>query len=190
MADYYGVRKLNESSTTLIATCWMYAQYCECDRPGRPMLWRIGYGLQRLFAARSWPHTVVNERCRYSPDAGDRASFSDYSGAISRSHLVILTFCYQPAAKQGLAVAKRRADKCFSAVGIGYVTAANGKTLLICQDGLAPGQASPANVDKVSPAKAGLATKGAVWNQPGTGLYKWDGSYSNLVMVFVGTPAR
>ena len=62
--------------------------------------------------------------------------------------------------------------------------------LLICHDGITSTQSYPASVDKVSAADLDIKTEGKPWGQAGTSLYRWDGSYENLVMVFVGRPRR
>lgn len=188
LAAYHGLRKPREADRTLIATCWMYAQYCECDKPGRPMVWRLAEGLRRITTARGYPHTAIQERCLRSPDAAERAGFSDLSGAIDRDHPVLVSFCYDPAAAKGLALAKRRETKCFSALAIGYVVN-GGKHYLVCQDGLAAGQTSAASGDRVPPKSLGLPAKG-VWNEPGTAVYRWEGKQTNLVFVFMGTPQK
>ena len=189
LVQYHGLKKPNESPKTLIATCWIYAQYCACDEPGDPILWRIPEGVSKLFTARGHPKTPIRERCRYSGTAGDRADWADYMAAIDRDEPVILTLCYDPAARQGLPQAKRRVSKCFSVVGIGYMTQ-NGQKLLICHDGLTEGQKCEASADRAEPSKLGIESKGKPWGEPGTALYKWDGSYTNVVMVFVGKPAK
>lgn len=189
LVGYHGLKKAKESPKTLVATCWMYAQYCECDKPGKPILWRIGHGLKKLFTARGYPNTTIKERCRYSNQASDKAGWNDYVGAIKDNRPVILTFCYDEAARQTLAQAKRRVSKCFSVVGIGYMVH-NGQKLLICHDGITSNQSYPASVDKVSASSLSISTQGKPWGQAGTSLYKWDGSYSNLVMVFVGKPTK
>ena len=189
LVKYHGLQKQNESDKPLIATCWMYAQYCECDKPDKPILWRIGYGLKKLFTARSYPNTPTKERCRYSDKSGEKAGWNEYVAAIKDNRPVILTFCYDPETSKGLGQAKRREKKCFSVLGIGYLNYGDQK-LLICHDGLTANQSYPASVDRVSAASLGINTQDKPWGQSGTSLYKWDGSYENLVMVFVGRPAR
>jgi len=189
LVEYSGLRKPNESAKTLVATCWMYAQFCECNKPGKPTLWRVSHGLNKLFTARGYPNTPVKERCRYSSQASDKAGWNEYVAAIDGDRPVVLTFCYDPAARQSLAQAQRRVSNCFSVVGIGYMIH-NGQKLLICHDGITSNQSYPASADRVSASSLGINTQGKPWGQAGTSLYKWDGSCSNLVMVFVGQPTQ
>lgn len=188
LVDQYGARKRNESDRALIAICWMYAQYCECDKPNKPIIWRMADGAQSIFAARGYRHTRVTEKCLRTENDADRAQWAEVTGSIDGNQPVIVSFCYDPAAAKGLALAKRRESKCFSALAIGHVTS-GGRHYLICHDGLAAGQSSVAAVDKVSPQSIGLSPLG-VWSQPGTGIYRWEGTASNLVFVFVGAPQR
>ena len=189
LIKYHGINKQNESDKPLVATCWMYAQYCECDKPGKPTIWRVMHGLKKLFTARGYPNTPTKERCRYSSKSSEKAGWNDYVAAIKDNRPVILTFCYDPDTRQGLAPAKRREEKCFSMLGIGYMEYGDQK-LLICHDGITSNQSYPASVDRVSAANLGINTQDKPWEQSGTSLYKWEGSYENLVMVFVGRPAK
>ncbi len=189
MVDRYGLRKSNENNKKLIAACWVYMQHCACAEEGDPMLWQIAEGLAKLCTARGYPNTPIKERCRYSNQSSETAGWTDYVAAIKDNRPVILTFCYDPATRVDLAQAKRRVDKCFSVVGIGCMNYA-GQKLLICHDGLTSEQSYPVEVDRVLASDLGINIQGKPWGQPGTSLYEWDGSYSNLVMVFVGKPAR
>lgn len=189
MVKYHGLQKPNESNRTLVATCWMYAQYCECNKPGKPMLWRIEEGLKKMFAGRGYPNTAIKERARYARNTAETAGWEKYTEAINGNRPVLLTFCYDAQAKGDLTQAKRRVGNCTSVLGIGYVTS-NGKHYLICHDGMAGGQAYPASVDRVSAGSIGLSTNSGVWSQAGTSIYKWDGAYTNLVMVFTGKPTK
>ena len=188
LVEYHGLKKPRESTKTLVATCWVYAQYCECDKPDEPIVWRIAYGLKHLCAARGYPNTPIKERCRYSKQDSEKAGWSEYVAAIKGDRPVLLTFCYDTAAK-GLSEAKRRGKECFSVVGIGYLTQGSNK-FLICHDGITTNQKYAASVDKVSASDLGVPSRGRPWGQSGTSLYKWDGSYKNLVMVFVGKPTK
>ncbi len=189
LVKYHGLKKQNESDKPLIATCWMYAQYCECDKEDKPIIWRISQGVKKLFTARGHPNTPIKERCRYSNNSSEKAGWNDYLAAINDNRPVIVTFSYDPDTRQGLAQAKRREKKCFSMVGIGYMKHGDQK-LLICHDGITSNQSYPASVDRVSAASLGINTQDKPWGQSGTSLYKWEGSYENLVMVFVGRPAK
>ena len=188
LIKYHGLRKANESDKTLIGTCWMYAQYCECDRPDKPMLWRVAEGLTKMFAGRGYPNTPIKELARYARSDAEIAGWEKYTEAIGGNRPVLLTFCYDEAAKGDLEQARRRVSNCTSVLGIGYVTH-NGQHYLICHDGIPAGQSHAASVDRVSPASIGLSGSG-VWSQAGTSVYKWEGAYTNLVMVFTGKPAR
>jgi len=189
LIKYHGLQKANESDKTLVATCWMYAQYCECNKPGKPMLWRIEKGLTKMFAGRGYPNTAIKERARYARNDSETAGWEKYTEAIDGSRPVILTFCYDASAKGDLAQARRRVSNCTSVLGIGYVTH-NGKHYMICHDGIPAGQSHAASVDRVTPASIGLSGSSGVLSQAGTSLYTWDGAYTNLVMVFAGKPAR
>ena len=189
LVKYHGLQKANESDKTLIATCWMYAQYCECNKPGKPMLWRIEEGLKKMFAGRGYPNTPIKELARYAKSDAEVAGWQKYTEAIDGSRPVILTFCYDASAKGDLAQARRRVSNCTSVLGIGYVTH-NGKHYMICHDGIPAGQSHAASVDRVTPASIGLSGSSGVLSQAGTSLYTWDGAYTNLVMVFAGKPAR
>ena len=189
LVRYYGLDKRNETEKKLVAICWVYTQRCECGNEDKPTLWEIAKGLKKLFTARHYPSTVIEERCRYSNKSSEKAGWNDYVAAIKSNRPVIVTFCYDPATRPGLAQAKRRVSKSFSAVGIGYMNYGDQK-LLICHDGITAQQSYPASVDKVSASDLGINTQGKPWGQAGTSLYKWEGSYSNLVMVFVGRPTK
>ena len=189
LIKYHGLRKANESDKTLVATCWMYAQYCECDRPGKPMLWRVAEGQKKMFAGRGYPNAPIKELARYARSDAEVPGWQKYTEAIDGNRPVILTFCYDEAAKGDLAQARRRVSDCTSMLGIGYVTH-NGKHYLICHDGIPAGQSHPASVDRVSPASIGLSASSGVWSQAGTSIYRWDGAYTNLVMVFTGKPTK
>ena len=77
-------------------------------------------------------------------------------------------------------------SKCFSVLGIGYMTY-DGQKFLICHDGISSAEAAgPAAPDGVSAQGLGINTQGKPWGHAGTSLYKWDGAYKNLVMVFAG----
>ena len=167
----------------------MYAQYCECNKPGKPMLWRREEGLRKMFAGRGYPNTPIKERARYAKNDWETAGWEKYTEAIDGNRPVILTFCYDASVKGDLAQAKRRVSNCTSVLGIGYVTH-NGKHYLICHDGMAEGQSHPASGDRVSPGSIGLSATGGVWSQAGTSIYRWDGAHANLVTVFTGKPTR
>lgn len=109
--------------------------------------------------------------------------------AIDKDRPVIVTFCYSPSARQGLAAARRRMKDCFSAVGVGYMNYGNQK-LLICRDGIRSTQTYPALFDKVSETDLGINTRDRPWGQPGISLYRWKGDYQNLVMLFVSNPDK
>ena len=189
LVRYYGLDKSNETDKKLVATCWVYTQRCECGHKDKPTLWEIGPGLKKLCQARHYPHTRIEERCRYAGKAQEQAGWDDYVAAIKDNRPVILTFCYAPEARQALAEAQRRVAQCFSAVGIGYLHYGDRK-LLICHDGLTTPADSPASIDRVSALELGINTKSKPWGQAGTGLYKWEGDYTNLVMVFMGRPEK
>ena len=78
LVKYHGLKKQNESDRPLVATCWMYAQYCECNRPGKPIIWRVSYGLRKLFTARRYPNTPIKQRCRYSDRNSEKAGWDKY----------------------------------------------------------------------------------------------------------------
>ena len=189
LVKYHGLNKPHETDKKLVATCWVYTQRCECGKPDKPTVWDIAEGLKKLCIARGHPNTPIKERCRHSSKSSETASWNDYIAAINDNRPVILTFCYAPTARQGLAQAKRRVEKCFSVAGIGYMKYGNQK-LLICHDGITSDESYPASGDKVSASSLGINTEGKPWGQSGTSLYKWEGSYDNLVMVFVGRPTR
>lgn len=77
MAKYHGLQKSGEKDSTLVATMWVYMQHCECDKPGKPTVWRIAEGLRNFLTARGRPNTPVKERCRYSSNASERATFDE-----------------------------------------------------------------------------------------------------------------
>jgi len=164
-------------------------QVCECNSPGHPVDWNISLGWKTLCRGRGYSYVPVKERCRYSERDDETADFDSYVERIHQNLPVILTFCYDLEARRGLGQAYRRVASCSSMVGIGHLVC-DGQKFLICHDGLASGQASPALADRVSPSDLGLSTDGTPWGQSGTSLYRWNGSYTNLVMVFIGHPKR
>lgn len=186
MARHHGLRNSGETDQRLVATVWVYAQYCECDAPGEPILWRISEGLAQMFAARGRSAPTIRERCRTSPNATEWASFNDYVAAIDAGRPVIVTFCYDPSAASGLTAAKRREKSCFSAVGIGYMRY-DDRQYLICRHGASSGsEMGPAANDCVSARALGINTAGRPWGEASTSLFKWSGTSTNLVTVFVG----
>ncbi len=186
VARYHGLKKPNETNQMLVATMRIYMEHCECDKPGKPTNWLVAEGLKKCFSARGHRSTSITERCRYSTNSSERAGLSEYKAAIDANRPVVLTFCYDAAAANNLATAKKRISNCFSVVGIGYMK--YGDTyFLICHDGFStPPSSGSASLDRVSPQSLGINTEGKPWGQRGTTLYKWDGAYKNLVMVFVG----
>jgi len=189
LVKYHAVSAGSEPAHALISICWLYARQCECGRPDKPIVWQVAQGLSSLFAGRGYPNTPVKELARYARSDAEVAEWARYTEAIDGSRPVILTFCYDASAKGDLAQARRRVSDCTSVLGIGYVTH-NGKHYLICHDGIPPGQSHPASVDRVSPASIGLSAGSGVWSQAGTSIYRWDGAYTNLVMVFTGKPTK
>jgi len=185
LVRYHGLSKPGEKAKSLVAICWMYAQYCECDKPDKPTLWRIGYGIKKLFVARGRPKEPVRELCRVTRTGNERASFGDYVAAIHGDRPVVVTFCYDPRAGKGLAQAVRRDARCLSALGIGYVKCGR-RSYLICQDGVMASGHGVAAADVVEPSSLGLSSHGKPWTRPGTSLYRWDGAQSNVVLTFVG----
>lgn len=184
---YHGLARPGESQKTVIHAAWVYMQSCDCGETDTH--WDVAGGMLRLFGARGYPHTPVKERCRYSQRLGETAGFGDYVARIKQNLPVILTFCYDPAAQSGLQAARPRGKSCISVVGIGYMYY-NGRGVLICHDGLSASDPNPAQGDKISPAAWGLDLADRPWMQPGTALYRWDGDYRNLLMVFVGQPTQ
>lgn len=186
---YHGLKKPGETDKEVIAALWVRMQTCDCDAPGKPTLWNIYSGMKDLFSARGYPGTGFKERCRYSEEEEQIAGFDDYTSRIRANLPVVLTFCYEPEAKRGLGRASRRVSKCFSMAGIGHLIY-NDQKFLICHDGIDQDADFAAKVDRVDPAALGLPTEGKPWGQSGTSLYRWDGKYTNLVMLFVGTPSK
>ena len=185
MVDLHGLRKPGESDRLLIATACVFAEFCECDKPGKPIAWHIDEGLKGLLESRGYA-ADIDERVRYSANADKRADFERYAEAIRANQPVILTFCYDPDARSGLAEARRRVDACTSVVGIGYVPVGD-KTYLICHDGLPEGDQESIELDRIRPQDIGAPAEGA-WSQEGASLYRWNGQYANLVLTFVGKP--
>lgn len=185
LASYHGLQRSGECDSGLINDAWVYLQECDCGQPGT--VWDIAGGVQKLFASRGYAHTPVKERCRYSRHSEELGSFDDYVSRIKQNLPAVITFCYAPDAGRSLTAADPRATKCFSMVGIGYMYY-NGHGVLICHDGLTRNQKSPAQADRIDPAAWGLPAEGRPWGHSGTSLYVWDGSYTNLIMVFVGVP--
>lgn len=186
VAKRYGVQKPRESDRQFISVAWVYMQHCECYKPGKPKVWRVAEGLAKMFEGRDRPCPTITERCRYSPAASERAGWEDYAASIEDNRPVIVTFCYDPETRSGLASAKRRESDCFSMVGIGYMVY-GGQKLLICLDGTSnPSQMGKAVQDRVSPQAMGINTQGKPWGQWGASLMKWDGEASNMVFVFTG----
>jgi len=148
-------------------------------------VWDTAAGLAKMFQAGGVTGRTIRERCRVDGSASERASWSDYMATINAGRPVLVTFCYDPAAASGLASAKRRVSNCFTAVGIGYMDYGD-EHLLICHDGASStSDLGPAAADRISPQALGINTSGKPWSQPGTSLYKWSGSHTNLAMVFV-----
>ncbi len=186
VTDYHGLRRRAESDKTLMHSAWVYMQACDCG--GADINWDIAGGMQKLFNARGYPSTPVKERCRYSDQYGETCTFGDYVARIKQNRPVIITYTYHRGDEHGVVFAHGRTKQCLSMVGIGYMYY-NGRGVLICRDGLALGAPNPAQADRIDPAQWGLATEGRPWNEPGTSLYRWEGDYTNLLMVFLGKPS-
>ncbi|MBD3291666.1 MAG: hypothetical protein GF393_01975 [Armatimonadia bacterium] len=186
VAERHGLQKPRESDDQFISVAWVYTKKCECHKPDNPTIWRVGFGLGKMFDGRGKPRPEIDERCRYSSVASERADWDDYVAAIEADRPVIVTFCYDPATRGSLASARRRASDCFSVVGVGYMVY-EGQRLLICHDGTDdPAELGKAVQDRVSPQAMGINTAGKPWGQSGTSLLKWDGEASNIVLVFPG----
>lgn len=188
LVKYDGLNKHNEADKNLIALCWMYAQYCECDKPGRPIIWRMAEGLKRVYAGRG-RELVVKDQCRDSPQPTDRTSFAGVRSRIVAGRPVIVTFCYDAGAERSLAAAKRREQRCLTAVAIGTVENDQGQ-YLICRDGMASGGDTPASSDRVKPEHIGLSATSGAWTEAGTSIYKWAGGQKNIVVVYTSTAKR
>jgi len=186
IAKRHGLKKPVENDRQFVSVAWVYMQHCECNKPGKPKTWRVAEGLAKMFEGRGKPVPTITERVRHSSVAAERVGWDRYVAAIDADRPVIVTFCYDPDTRSSLAEAKRRASNCFSVVGIGYMDY-GGQKLLICHDGTGdPAEMGMAVQDRVSPQAMGINTTGKPWGQAGTCLMKWDGTASNIVLVFTG----
>ena len=183
--DLAGLRRPGEDDRTLIATAAVVMEFCACDRPGDPTAWRVREGLQQLLGSRDRA-APIEERARYSHVAEERADFSAYARSIEAGVPVIVTFCYDPDARPSLQEAALRISECASAVGVGYAVA-DGQRYLVCHDGAPPPESDPGQVDRARAEDLALPEV-PLLKQPGTALYRWDGTYANLVMTFVKAP--
>jgi len=182
LLDHYGLRKQGEDPRILIATAATFMEFCHCDLPGKPIAWRVREGLQELLMSHNRVATIV-EKARYSVLPADRADVDEYVRSIRQNRPVIVTFCYDPDARESVIKAQRRVSDCSSMVGVGYLRQ-GGASYLVCHDGFASDQKEPAMEDRVKLDELGLAQH-PLCSQPGTALYRWDGTYTNLVLTFV-----
>ncbi len=156
----------------------------ECPTCPLIVFWDVLGGIWNYLQVNDHTDVQVSEFVRYSRHEDETADFEDYVAAIDNNQPVILSWCYDGRAADPAAATKRAAD-CFSTVGIGYVR--QGDTgYVICHHGLdAPLDEDIDGKDRVAPFAAGLQGQAGPWDQPGTALYRWDGDYQNLVLVFV-----
>jgi len=176
-----GIREPGESDEALIGSAAAFLQFCDCDKPRKPTLWRVAEGVQDLLLSRGRT-AEITERARYSAFDADRVTFDEYATSIQRNRPVIVTLCYDPDARESLAAARRRVSECTSMVGVGYVEA-GGEKYLLCHDGLPAENQEPA-ADRVRPESLHL-DRDSLCSKSGTSLYRWDGHYANLVLAFV-----
>jgi hypothetical protein len=189
MADYWDLRKPQESDKKLIATCWVYMQHCDCGTPGKPTWWQVREGMEKLCTARGWGGTYFKEKVRFSAYESEKAGWDDYVERIDGGYPVLVTYCYADGADRDLDAAGTREKDCHTMVGVGYLEQ-DGDKYLICHDGITSEQDYPAAVDCVQPGDLGLPTRGRPWTRSGTALYRWDGQYENLIMVFMSKPRK
>jgi len=182
---YHGLTKPNEDCRVAVATAAVFMEFCECAKPGKPIAWHVADALRQLLAARDC-RAAVEEKARFSHEAGQRATFDEYAAAVRANTPVLLTFCYDPDAKSSLSEAARRVSECATTVGIGFAKTETG-LYLICRGGLEGAERELVKPDSVTTAEAHLP-EGGEWSQPGTSLCRWDGTYANLVLTFLSRP--
>ena len=182
---YHGIDGPEMDNTQFVAAMRLYMGRSECPSCPADTIWDIAGGMRDFLQVKDRSDIPVRERFRYSGNASETAEFEEYVQAIDGDQPVILTFCYDPAAAEDTVAASLRTKDCFSVVGIGYLLRGS-RRFLICHDGFAP-QPVPGGTaeDRVAPDRAGVGDQRGPWNRPGTALYKWDGDYRNLIMVFV-----
>jgi len=183
VARYHGLDDPNRTDRQFIATMRLFVGVPEC--PSCPTLssWDIERGLKNYFMAKDRPDAEASQRYKYAPDEGQRAVFEDYVAEIDAGRPVVLTLSYFSAARDEIDAARLRHRRCFSVVGIGY-SRYRGRDYFICHDGLTDHLEDDIDAfDRVGPLTAGLDGVEGPWQQPGTSIYRWDGDYTNIIMV-------
>ena len=156
----------------------------ECPSCPLIVFWDVLGGIWDYLQVNDHAEVEVTEVVTYSKHEDETADFEDYVAAIDRNQPVILSWCYDAPASDP-AMATKRAVKSFSTVGIGYVRRGD-EQFVICHHGLEASLDQEIDaIDRVGPNVAGLQGQSGPWDQPGTALYRWNGEYGNLVMVFV-----
>ena len=179
---FLGAALPEETDEGLAATAWVYIKGCPTCGASGVATWDVEGGLGRLLEARA-AEATVEERCRYGDADVADVVFADVASAIGEDQLVLATFSYHRLARIP-GVAKQRSRDCDSVAVIGVVTTGDGE-YLIARDGWRTRSESPLSRDRVAPDAIGLPADGP-WGEEGTGVYRWDGEYTNIVLTFVG----
>ena len=159
----------------------MYVRGCPTCDEGDPSYWDVTGGLQQMLRDRGVSATLI-ERYRSSPEPERKVAFEDLAAAIARGAPAIATLCAaRPAALPG--VAAQRAGSCFSVAVVGTLTTEAGR-FLVARDGLVGGEDANAARFRVTPTTAGVSEDGP-WTEPGSGLYAWEGSNTNIVLTML-----
>lgn len=187
VARYHGADDPDRTDQQFVAGMRMHIGVPACPSCTSPMpaSWDIAGGMNDYFVARDRPDLRATQRFRYSKRESDQATFDDCAQAIDADQPVILTWGYLEGTRKNTRGAAARISWCFTTVGIGY--ARNGeRDYVIVHDGLTqPLEDRTDALDRVGPLTAGLRGTKGPWEQPGTSIYRWQGEYQNLVLVFV-----
>ncbi len=189
LVRYYDPQAAQRSEKQLVAGMRLHVGVPKCPSCPELASWDIERGLKSYFIAHGQPQVQTRELYRYPDRSVPPGAFADYVRSIDAGRPVVLTFCYDPAHRTDAGAARLRARRCFSVVGIGYVRY-RGLDYFICHDGLTGHLEDGIDtIDRIQPVDAGLEGIAGPWQQAGTSLYRWDGQYANLIMVFFSPPA-
>jgi hypothetical protein len=186
VAKYLGAARDGEADATLTAVASVYIQGCASCPGSSGVHWDVHDGLTQLCADRRKPQEFV-ERFRCGAPAWQTIGLTELAEAVSAGRPAIATLCYEPA-QAASPVAAQRSTSCFSVAVIGVLTV-GGKDYLVARDGLPEGGKCEADQDRVKPSDLGLPANEGRWCEPGTGVYRWDGANTNLVVVVQAEPA-
>ncbi len=182
---HLGLADEGETDTGLYTALRLHIGIPECASCPMIVFWDVAGGLMKYFSLEDRPEVQIRELMLRTAPPELTGDWSDYVDAIDRDQPVIVSWCYDKPAGIDEKLARARAAKCMTGVGIGYILKGD-ERFVIFQHGLdKPMEYDIDATDRVTPSVAGVSGQDGPWHRPSTALYRWDGDYENLIMVFV-----